>query len=180
MTTRDPQAGFAAAAEALYQGDAEAFSALAAQAALAAAPQVDVDHVVRALELRASQNAALQKLFDDYPEIVADQDFQILADRYVDANMTNGLSASEAIALAGVQLGKKWGLGTQKDATRQSERHDADPMAVEDPSAVIAALRKGRPGQSSDDVNDSPQAGRNEELSDVIAEMRKERVGGAA
>lgn len=177
MTTRDPQAGFAAAAEALYQGDAEAFSALAAQAALAAAPQVDVDHVVRALDLRASQQAALQKLFDDCPEIVSDRDFQILADRYVDAHIENGLSVPDAIAKAGEQLAEKWGLGKHKETARQSERHDADPMAVEDPSAVIAALRKGRPGQSSDDANESPQAGRNEELSDAIAEMARNRMG---
>lgn len=177
--------------EAMYAGDDEKAGQLfdqmtdiRVQAALAtrepAQPQVDIKAIVKeevqAEKQQLSTDSALEKLFADYPEIKSDPDYTLLADVKRESYEAQGKSRAEAIALAGEDLGKKYGLGShaKKDVnggsgptTREQKLAAKERLALNEPA--VAAARA---------TNSSAQ--RVQTASDVIAEMAASRAQRAA
>ena len=92
---------------------------------------------------KLDQRPALAKLFQDYPEIKADPDYALLADRYYDAFITNGEPAGKAIAMAGEAVAEKFGLGKFATEDRQTPSGRDEEETSE--SDVIAAMAAARP-----------------------------------
>ena len=175
--------------DAMYSGDDEKAGQLfdqmtdiRVQAALAtrepAQPQVDVNAILQqavpALKQQLSVDSALDKLFADYPEIKADPDYTLLADVKRESYEAQGKSRAEAIALAGEELGKKYGLGSfaKKDVKSDGglttrEQKLAAKERLDEPAAAAARA-----------TNSSAQ--RIPSASEVIAEMAASRGQRAA
>lgn len=174
---------------AMYEGDEEKAGQLfdqmtdiRVQAALAtrepAQPQVDEEAVAARLaskvEQQLSVKGALGKLFADYPEIEVDSDMTLLADVRRESYEAQGKTRAEAIALAGEELGKKYGLGSyaKKDVKSDSglttrEQKLAAKERLDEPTAAAARA-----------TNSSAQ--RIPTASEVIAEMAASRGQRAA
>jgi hypothetical protein len=153
MSASNSIEAFKGAADALYEGDSSKAATLFAAGAAGA---VDMEQVARVIEQRAAQKTAVNKLIDAYPIIATDIDMAIIADSYVDANLHNGLSLETAVAKAGEDLAEKFNLEDlseksnlgkhRKPEARVRSRESVQPLAEEDPSAVIAELARSRPG----------------------------------
>ena len=108
--------------EAMYEGDTDRAAQLINEAISAgrqttvgretAIPQDDiVRNVTQAVRQQLSVERALEQLSTDYPEIRADADYAMLADRYRESYEANGMSRAEAIVAAGEAIGEKFALG---------------------------------------------------------------------
>jgi hypothetical protein len=171
---------FKEASDALFEGDGEKAAKLFSEAVAAAQPQgreappatLNADDIAQVVEQRISQKSALEKLFTDYPEIKADDDLALLADRRVNLYVKQGSSQAEAILKASEDIGEKFKLGKHKASTGRPLKGDApttreDKLAgkkeldalpssgvrstateepPETPEALIAAMAAARPG----------------------------------
>ena len=146
--------GFKEATEALFEGDAEtAAQRLSAATAevLATQPTINPDEIIRQATANALRELegrpAVKKLFVDYPEIKADEDLQLLADRRVDLYERQGISRAEAIRLAGEDVAEKFKLGKHKEpaspASPRAASAELDPEVAE-ASRVIAEIANAR------------------------------------
>lgn len=175
--------------EAMYAGDDEKAGQLfdqmtdiRVQAALAsrepAQPQVDVNAILQqavpALKQQLSTDSALEKLFADYPEIKSDPDYTLLADVKRESYEAQGKSRAEAIALAGEDLGKKYGLGSH---AKKDVKSDSGPTTRE--QKLAAKERLNEPAVAAARATNS-SAQRVQSASDVIAEMAAARAQRAA
>lgn len=127
---------------------------------------------MKTVKQQISQESALVKLFTDYPEIKADDDLSLLADRRVNLYVRQGMPYADAILKAGDDIGEKFKLGKHKASTGRPLKSDApttreDKLAgkkeldalsssgvrsadttepEETPQALIAAMAASRPG----------------------------------
>lgn len=158
MSAHTPQEMFAAAANALFDGDSDKAAALMAEGAVAAAPHVNVDELAEAVERRAATTSAARQMLADHPEIAADPDMIFLADRAVDLKMRGGMAAEAAIAEAGIEISERFKLGRFKEtqATRRPRGGNRVATAEEDPQRAVAleglaylqSTRHGNPSSS--------------------------------
>jgi len=160
----------------LYQGDDGAAAkelasiiARSAQPATPVVPDLDVGTLANQLQQHLDVKSALQKIKDDYPDIPANRDLEMLTLLKVEAKETEGMARSAAILAAADEvyatLGKKPGRQPEPVASKREEKlarkaaMDQLPAAnvsaatqdqTEDdsPSAVIAAMAAKRLGQS--------------------------------
>lgn len=82
--------------------------------AIQVTPDQLVEQALPALKQRLSVDSALDQLKSDYPEIWNDPDMALLADSYRDRHEAAGMSRADAIAKAGEDVGKKFGIGKFK------------------------------------------------------------------
>ena len=139
MSTAKIQERFAAAADALFEGDSEKASTLMAEAAVAAAPQVDIDVLAQTLERRAATTSAARQMLADHPGIAKDPDMILLADRAIDAKIMAGQKTVDAIAEAGAEIAQKYFDAANKEPARRAR--SASPAAQDaedDPQAAVA------------------------------------------
>lgn len=80
------------------------------------APTIDevVQKAVPAIQQRLDVESALARLKTDYPEIWADPDYATIADMKRDSYEAQGKTRAEAIALAGEDVGRKFGIGKHR------------------------------------------------------------------
>ena len=122
-------------AAAVFSGDDEKAAGLLAKlidlrvagrtpSATPAAPTVDeiAQRVTPAIQQRLDVDRALTQLKADYPEIFSDSDYTQLADKKREEFEAQGKSRPEAIALAGEEMGKKFGIGKHKATDVQPGR----------------------------------------------------------
>ena len=156
MSTAKIQERFAAAADALFEGDSEKASALMAEAAAAAAPQVDIYAIADAVERRAATTNAARQMLADHPGLAKDPDMVLLADRAADLKVRGGMKADAAIMEACSEIAQKYNLeGANKEPARRARSASpATQDAEDDPQAAVAReglafLLKSRHGNSS-------------------------------
>lgn len=169
---------------AMYSGDEEKagqlltdFVGASIEAALAGrgnATQPNVDEVVAqavqkaipALKSQLSVESALTTLERDYPEIWADADFAMIADRHVNEFVAQGKTQAQAILDAAEVVGQKFKLGKfaapqpQSQPTARDEKQ-ARKQALDEPAAAAARAPSNEPPQQTP--------------SQVIAEMARAR-----
>jgi hypothetical protein len=132
---------FDEATEALYSGDAETASRLLAEGvALAVDPRVVAQQVRHQLAVDAENERAVEKLFNDYPEIAEDRNMALVANGLCLRLESQGLSRPQAIAAVGDEMGRKLRLGKWKPAA------DPAPDLESDASSIIEKMRRSRPG----------------------------------
>lgn len=185
--TVDLAAKFKEASDALFEGDGEKASRLFAEAVAASTTPTTVGRgesatldrseivksVTAAVTQQLSEQSALEKLFSDYPEIKADEDLALLADRRVDLYEKQGTPRAEAILKAGEDIGEKFKLGKfNKPATGRPLKTDA-PTTREDKLAGKAEIDNlpstGARVADTSEPDDTPQS--------VIAEIARSRPG---
>ena len=156
MSTAKIQERFAAAADALFEGDSEKASALMAEAAVAAAPQVDIDVLAQTLERRAATTSAARQMLAEHPGIAKDPDMVLLADRAADLKVRGGMRADAAITEACSEIAQKYNLDAaiKEPARRARSASQATQDAEDDPQAAVAReglafLQRSRHGNSS-------------------------------
>jgi hypothetical protein len=169
---------------AMYSGDEEKTGKMlleyvtgAVQSALAgreqATPKIDdivnraVQAAVPAMKQQLSVEGALEQLQKDYPEIWADADLALIADRYVNEFEAQGKSRAQAISEAGDAVGTKFKIGKFAarpdggDSTTMRSEKLEKKRALDEPKATSARASNDAP---------APQS-----ASDIIAEMRRAR-----
>ena len=117
--------------------------------------------------------AALAKLFRDFPEIQEKRAYQLMADEYAEAFVTNGDRLDVAISKAGEAVGEEFGLGKYSGDTRSEQRQQHAPPSEDDPSLVIGEMARLRPGAQQAELQGELDEGR-----DSVAHMAAVRPGG--
>ncbi|MDQ2946664.1 MAG: hypothetical protein M3Y27_12085 [Acidobacteriota bacterium] len=171
---------FKEAAEALFEGDADRAAQLfneGAQAIVAARPTLVQDDLVRAVTANVKQDLAakpaVDKLFADYPEIKADDDLQLLADRRVNLYMKRGSSQAEAIEKAGEDVAEKFKLGKHKQRPSQpSATHgEPEPDDATEASRTIREMQESRASTASEATSGRQTAQAHDGLKDEHARL---------
>lgn len=150
--TKAAQDRFKEAGEALYAGEPDKAAELFAEAVqLAQAPsstQNDnvpgdlVERVTNSVTQQLSKQGALNKLFEDYPEIREKRAFALIADEYVAAFVNNGDDIATAIHKAGEAIGEEYTLGHWRQQTEPAKSTDnGRPLK---PSATAFSERDSR------------------------------------
>lgn len=157
---------------AMYSGDEERagqlltdFVSASIEATLAGrgnATQPNVDDVVAqavqkaipALRSQLSVESALGTLQKDYPEIWADADYAMIADRHVNEFVAQGKTQAQAILDAAEVVGEKFKLGkfaerpTPSQPTARDEK-TARKQALDEPNATSARAASNEPPPQS-------------------------------
>lgn len=176
----DHESKFKQATDALFEGDGEKAAELfthGAQEIVAARPTVVTDDLVRAVTANVKQDLATQpavdKLFADYPEIKADDDLQLLADRRVNLYERRGISRAEAILKAGEDVAEKFKLGKHKQRTSQQPTPQDEPEAddVAEAARTIAEMQGSRAAAYSEGSSGRQNAKAHDGLVDEHARM---------
>jgi F0F1-type ATP synthase membrane subunit b/b' len=181
---------FRQASEAIYAGREDEAAKLFSEAvAIAITPATErrsdpatvnsddlVRNVTQSVKQQLSQEGALTKLFEDYPEIKSKKAFALITDEYINAFVANGDAIGDAIRKAGEAIGEEYGFGKFKQAApapagrqvkttapttraeKLSAKQELDAIQsgnarstnqeeqVETPEQVIAAIAASRPG----------------------------------
>ncbi len=180
---------FKKASEALFAGDpdeaarffSEAVAATQAPASTVDAKAIDQDALVQQVSAKVEQQlttrSALDKLFQDYPEIKAKKAFGLIADEYVEAYVSQGMTTADAIAAAGEAIGEEYSLGKFKpSATVPSTGR---PLKTSGPTTIAAKLdaKKDLDEISSGHARSTSTVQADPTTQDVIAEMAARRPG---
>ncbi len=175
--------GFKEATEALFEGDAETAAqrfAAATEEILATRPTIDADEIVRAASANALRELegrpAVVELFKAYPEIRADEDLQLLADRRVGIYEAQGVSRAEAIRLAGEDVAEKFKLGKNRQQTSPRSSSPPEPSESDEAaeaSGIIAEIAAARSVSQSAAASGQQSAGAYDGLE---AEHRRQRA----
>ena len=177
-----PAEKFKEATDALYNGESDKAATLFAEAmaaavgttgAVQAATQLDTHALAQEVKQQLSQESALDKLFSDYPEIKADADYALLADRYTNAHIALGKSAAEAIAMAGEQIGEKFKLGKHADPTGRPLQTSGKPTTREQKLEG----KRGLDEPTASAARAAEPELREESAQDIIEQLRKSRPG---
>lgn len=114
------------------------------ESAIQVTPDQLVEQALPALKQRLSVDSALDQLKSDYPEIWSDPDMALLADSYRARHEAEGLSRADAIAKAGEDVGKKYGIGKFKkadvaaDGSTTREQKLAAKQGLDEPTSANA------------------------------------------
>ncbi len=184
---------FEAASEQMYLGNAkEAAELLAEAVALAqgssttgrgnAIPEDDLVQRVTANVLQQqSQNGALEKLFNDYPEIKTKKAFALIADDYKNAFLANGDDYVTAVFKAGEAVGEEYGLGKWRNAPEPEVKDAGRLVSSSGPTTRAAKLsaKDELDNITSGNARATTTEDREPSIAEQLAEMRKGRPGQA-
>ncbi len=187
------QEKFEAASEQMYLGNAKEAAALFAEAVgLAqgsagagrsdAIPEADlVKRVTENVLQQQSQNGALEKLFNDYPEIKTKKAFALIADDYKNAFLANGDDYVTAVFKAGEAVGEEYGLGKWRNAPEPEVKDSGRLVSSSGPTTRAAKLsaKDELDNITSGNARATTTEAREPSIAEQLDEMRKGRPGQA-
>lgn len=183
---------FKEASTALFEGNEDKAAQLFSEAVAVAVtplsevrrsdPAIDTDALVSRVstqvEQKLSEKRALNQLFADYPQ-VQKRAFGIVADEYINAFVSEGMSVADAIAKAGETLAEEYGWTKTGAKAPEPVRDTGRPIKTTGPTTVAekADAKKGLDNVTSAHTRSAGEGEAEETPASVIQQMANARPG---